>query len=50
MGCPEVISNEDLWERTNQQPIKQQIKERKWQQIGHMLKKTNGGSERSALG
>jgi len=27
MRWPEVISNEDLWEMTNQQPIKQQIKQ-----------------------
>jgi hypothetical protein len=36
---PEVISNQNLWERTGQVPIKQEIKKRKWGRIGHTLHK-----------
>jgi hypothetical protein len=34
-----MISNENLWAVTNQQPIGNQIKERKWRWIGHTLRK-----------
>jgi hypothetical protein len=34
-----VISNQNLWERTGQVPIEQEIKKRKWGRIGHMLHK-----------
>jgi hypothetical protein len=30
-----MISNENLWDVTNQQPIGNQIKERKWRWVGH---------------
>jgi hypothetical protein len=44
-----MISNENLWDVTNQQPIGNQIKERKWGWIGHTLRKTEGAIERAAL-
>jgi hypothetical protein len=44
-----MISNENLWGVTNQQPIGNQIKERKWRWIGHTLRKTEGDIERAAL-
>jgi hypothetical protein len=44
-----MISNENLWDVTNQQPIGNQIKERKWRWIGHTLRKTEGATERAAL-
>jgi hypothetical protein len=34
---------------TNQQPIRQQIKERIWRWIGHTLRKPNGAIGKSAL-
>jgi hypothetical protein len=46
---PDMISNENLWDVTNQQPIGNQIKERKWRWIGHTLRKTEGAIERAAL-
>jgi hypothetical protein len=45
-----MISNENLWGVTNQQPIGNQIKERKWHWIVHTLRKTEGVIERAALG
>jgi hypothetical protein len=44
-----MISNENLWDVTNQQPIGNQIKERKWCWTGHTLRKTEGAIERAAL-
>jgi hypothetical protein len=44
-----MISNENLWDVTNQQPIGYQIKEMKWRWIGHTLRKTEGAIERAAL-
>ena len=35
----QTISNEALWERTNQEPIEHQIRRRKWSWIGHILRK-----------
>ncbi|KAJ8364105.1 hypothetical protein SKAU_G00129360 [Synaphobranchus kaupii] len=36
---PEKISNANLWERTNQNPISQDVKKQKWGWIGHTLRK-----------
>jgi hypothetical protein len=44
-----MISNENLWDVTNQQPIGNQIKEMKWRWIGHTLRKTDSAIERAAL-
>ena len=46
---PEVISNEDLWERTQQCRIEESIKRRKWKWIGHTLRKPESNITRSAL-
>ncbi len=35
----DMITNEELWERTNQPLIEDQIKKRKWTWIGHTLRK-----------
>ena len=45
---PEVISNEDLWERTQQCHIEESIKRRKWKWIGHTLRKPENNITRSA--
>jgi hypothetical protein len=34
---------------TNQQLVREQIKERKWQWIGHLLRRTNAVIEKSAV-
>ena len=34
---PEMIPNEDLWERAGQEPVAKQILKRKWGWIGHTL-------------
>jgi hypothetical protein len=44
-----MISIENLWDVTNQQPIGNQIKERKWRWIGHTLRTKEGAIERAAL-
>jgi hypothetical protein len=44
-----MISNETLWDVTNQQLTGNQIKERKWSWTGHTLRKTEGAIERAAL-
>jgi hypothetical protein len=46
---PENISDEDLWTATNQQPIDADIKKRKWNWIGHTLRKPTGAVEKTAL-
>jgi hypothetical protein len=46
---PETISNEDLWTVTKQRPIDVQMKERKWNWIGHILWKPTGAVEETAL-
>ena len=46
---PEKISNTDLWERTNQIPIEQEIRKRKWRWIGHTLRKPVNSITRQAL-
>ncbi|RUS76284.1 hypothetical protein EGW08_015956 [Elysia chlorotica] len=46
---PEVISNQDLWERTRQAPIEQEIKKRKWGWMGHTLRKPSSNTTRQSL-
>jgi len=46
---PEVISNEELWRRTEKTEISIQIKRRKWNWIGHTLREGNEAIEREAL-
>jgi len=42
------ITNEELWRITNQKSIENQIK-RKWNWIGHTLRKKTGAIEKTAL-
>jgi len=44
---PEVISNEELWKRTEEIEMSMQIKRHKWKWIGHTLRKGNEDIERS---
>jgi hypothetical protein len=46
---PEVISNEELWRRTDENEIPIQIKRRKWNWIGHTLRTGNEATERETL-
>ncbi|KAL8614297.1 hypothetical protein ACOMHN_007635 [Nucella lapillus] len=46
---PEVISNEDLWTRTKQTPIGEDIKKWKWGWIGHTMRKPPSNVTRQAL-
>ena len=46
---PEVVSNEQLWDRTKQVPIESEIKKRKWGWIGHTLRKPASNVTRQAL-
>ena len=46
---PETISNNDLWQPTNQDPIPQQIARREWRWIGHTLRKPAHDITRQAL-
>ena len=43
------ITNEELWRITKQKPIEIQIKRRKWNSIGHTLRKEAGAMEKTAL-
>jgi hypothetical protein len=43
------ITNEDLWSITQQKAIENQIKRRKWNWIGHTLRKGAGAIEKTAL-
>ena len=46
---PEVISNKDLWDKTKQSSIEQEIKRRKWGWIGHTLRKPSANVTRQSL-
>jgi hypothetical protein len=46
---PEVISNEELWRRTEDTEMSMQIKRRKWDWIGHIPRKRNEAIERETL-
>ena len=46
---PEMIPNEELWERTGQEQIITEIKRRKWGWIGHTLRKPATNTTRQAL-
>ena len=43
------ITNEELWRITKQKPIEIQIKIRKWNWIGHTLRKEAEAIEKTAL-
>ena len=49
MSWPEVMSDEDLWEMSNQQRIVQHVKARKWHWLGHTIRKLNGDIVKTAL-
>jgi hypothetical protein len=44
-----VISNEELWRRTEETKVSTEIKRRKWNWMGHTLRKGNEPIEREAL-
>ena len=46
---PEMIPNEELWERAGQEPVAKQILKRKWGWIGHTLRKSASSITRQAL-
>ena len=46
---PEVISNEELWRRTHETEMSTQIQRRKWNWIGHTLRKGHEAIEREGL-
>ena len=43
------ITNEELWRITKQKPIEIQIKRRKWNWIGHTLRKEAAAIKKTAL-
>ena len=43
------IMNEELWRITHEKSIENQIKRRKWNWIGHTLRKETGATEKTAL-
>ena len=46
---PEKISNQELWRKTNQTPIIDTIKRRKWRWIGHIIRRPQQNITRHAL-
>lgn len=46
---PDIITNSELWKITNQKEITIEIKRRKWNWIGHTIRKEDGAVERMAL-
>ncbi|KAH8333438.1 hypothetical protein KR067_003621 [Drosophila pandora] len=46
---PNRITNDDLWRCTNEAPIQQQIKKKKWKWIGHALRKGRDSIVKMAL-
>ena len=47
--CTYKVTNEELWRITKQKPIENQIKRRKWNWIGHTLRKEAGAIKKPAL-
>jgi len=43
------ITNEELWRNTQQKPIENQIKRRKWNWIGHTLRREVGAIQKTSL-
>jgi hypothetical protein len=43
------ITNEELWRITRKKPIENQIKRRKWNWVGHTLRKETAAIEKTAL-
>ena len=43
------VKNDDIWERTQQRPIVEEIKTRRWRWIGHTLRKPAHSTTRQAL-
>ena len=39
INWPERISNDELWKRNEQEPIRTQLKTRKWKRMGHTLQR-----------
>ena len=46
---PEKISNKELWQKTNQPPVEEELKRRKWRWIGNTLMKPKHNITRQAL-
>ena len=46
---PETISNENLWARTQQTPVEEDIRQRRWRWLGHTLRKPPSNISRQAL-
>ena len=46
---PQIISNEELWRRTNQDPIELELLQRRWRWVGHTLRKASTSCVRQAL-
>ncbi|VDP02214.1 unnamed protein product [Schistosoma margrebowiei] len=46
---PETISNNVLWERTNQIPAEEEIRKKRWKWVGHTLRKATNCVTRQAL-
>ena len=44
-----MITNEELWRIAHQKSIENQIQRRKWNWIGHTLRKETGAIEKTAL-
>ncbi|XP_076470842.1 uncharacterized protein LOC143300798 [Babylonia areolata] len=46
---PDTISCQDMWQRTNQQPVEDNILRRRWRWIGHTLRKPASSITQQAL-
>ena len=46
---PEKLSNVDLWQRTSERPIKEEVLRRKWGWLGHTLRKPENNITRQSL-
>ncbi|VDP25894.1 unnamed protein product [Schistosoma curassoni] len=45
----DIISNNQLWERTNQIPAEEEIRKKRWEWVGHTLRKAPNCVTRQAL-
>ena len=46
---PKKVSNKEFWQKTNQPPVEEELKRRKWRWIGHTLRKPKHNITRQTL-
>ena len=46
---PDRITNQELWKKTNEEPVLDQLRRRKWNWIGHTLRRSDNSIAKQVL-